>query len=431
MEEQPLHIATLTLGAFDGHGTTRTRYFGRLIEVEHGLPDEKVRAEILGNKRPRGRIVEVLKASPERVSAPCPYFRDWACGGCQWQHISYSAQLDFKRAEVEEAMRKAGLDLIVTATHTLEDPWRYRSSAGIALGKSAGFRRHGSLAIVPIRDCPISHSLIGEVMARLNDLLESTRIPDFRGRVRIDVRVTHSSEGDRLQALVRPHREHLPVEEDLKALTAALLQMGEFESVSIEKRDGSIDTLSGNLFGQVLISGSPVALTAASFFQTNLELLPTLITRMQEEAGTLAGKRVIDLYGGVGIFGLFLGRDALNVTIVESDAQAVSAGEKTAKLWGLSNTRFLTMRAEENLEELVAYDVVVLDPPRAGLSPQVLESLVASRPSLILYVSCLAESLARDLHSLLQEGYTVDHLELFDFYPQTYHVELLAVLRLQ
>jgi tRNA/tmRNA/rRNA uracil-C5-methylase (TrmA/RlmC/RlmD family) len=121
--------------------------------------------------------------------------------------------------------------------------------------------------------------------------------------------------------------------------------------------------------------------------------------------------------------------EAADVVVLETEPLAVAAGEHTARAWGLENVRFITGDAGDTLFEAGPFDVVVVDPPRSGLSAPVLESLAGMRPSLILYVSCLAESLARVLAALTGGGFRVHGLELFDFYPQTYHVELLAVLR--
>jgi 23S rRNA (uracil1939-C5)-methyltransferase len=150
---------------------------------------------------------------------------------------------------------------------------------------------------------------------------------------------------------------------------------------------------------------------------------------MREEARLRPGLRVADLYGGVGVFGLFLGAEAAQVTIVETDALAVEAARRTASEWGLTNVRFQLCRAGDALAGEDRYDVVIVDPPRAGLDLEVLNALSKARPPRLLYVSCLAESLARDLKILGGAGYVADKLELFDFYPQTYHVELLAVAR--
>jgi 23S rRNA (uracil1939-C5)-methyltransferase len=417
---------TLHLGDFDRHGTTRARYNGRWIEVEHGIPGEVVQAEIVGGKRPWGRIVEVLEPAPDRVEPPCPYFRDWACGGCQWQQIAYEGQVERKRRAVDATMQRAGHDLAVEAVH-LADPWRYRSTAGIALGKRAGFRRHGSLAIVPLRDCPISHPLIGRLCAELNDAIEAGSIPDYRGRVRVDVRVVEGS--NRLQTCIRPTEgEHLPAPDMLRPLEITLSSLADVASVAV-LAGPEVSAVTGALYAPTEVGGKPVWLSAVSFFQTNLLLLPDLISRVRTEAEPLRGKRIADVYGGVGLFGLFLAEGAREVVVIEADPMAVEAGRRTADDWELSNIAFTAASAEEALAPAGRFDVVIVDPPRAGLDASVIEALVAEPPELLLYVSCLPSSLARDLGPLLEGDYSVEHLELFDFYPQTYHVELLAALR--
>jgi 23S rRNA (uracil-5-)-methyltransferase RumA len=419
-------IITVSLTEFDDHGTTRAKVGNRWVEVEHGIPGETVKIELMGKKRQRGRIVDLVKPANDRVFPPCEYYREWKCGGCQWQHVSYRSQLRRKRRGVEATMKRAGLDARVTATYSLGDPWRYRSTAGIALGKHAGFRRHGSLAIVPIEDCPISHPLIGELMAILNKRLETGDLPDFRGRVRLDVRL---ADGPVLQVLVRPADDHPPAPSDLEILTEMLTHLKDIASVSMMSPDGDLVVVSGDPFGQTTVAGRPVYLHAGSFFQTNLELLPELIGRLQQEAAPLEGKRVADVYGGVGVFGLFLAEHASEVLVVESDPLAEEACRRTAASWGLENVHFRAEEAESALRDASGLDVVVVDPPRTGLSETIIEALIELQPATILYISCLAQSLARDLRVLTAEAYTVEDLEVFDFYPQTYHVEILTVLR--
>lgn len=420
---------TLHLDDFDRHGTTRARWDGRWVEVEHGIPGETVRAEVVGGKRPRGRILEVLQAAPDRIWPPCPYFRDWFCGGCQWQQISYSGQLRTKCEQVHTVMREHGLPLVVTAVHALQDPWRYRSTAGIALGRSAGFRRHGSLAIVPLHDCPISHPLIGRLMASLNEHRTAGTLPDFRGRLRLDVRVAGPADAPFLQVLIQPTEPgRMPEPTELDALLAVLQAEPAVAGISLWAANGEPRLIAGEHFAPIWLEGRPIYLSAASFFQTNLLLLPELLARLRQEARP-AGKRVADVYGGVGLFGLFLAEAGGEVVVIERDPVAVAAGEETARAWGLETIRFLPAPAEEALAGTERFEVVIVDPPRTGLTPPVLDALERTTPPLVLYVSCLAQSLARDLVRLTVAGYRVEALELFDFYPQTYHVELLAVLR--
>lgn len=419
----PPQTVTLHLGEFDRHGTTRALYKGRWIEVEHGVPGETVRAEIIGQKRPRGKIVDVLKPAPDRVWPPCPYFRDWACGGCQWQMISPEGQIERKQRAVERAMQGAGLDLAVTAVHALTDPWRYRSTAGIALGKHAGFRRHASLAIVPLHDCPISHPSIGRLCATLNDRIESEELPDYHGRVRVDVRVVEAG----LQTLIRPSEEGAPLG-DVEPLVRELEALDGIAAIAVADPSGT-RPVKGDLLAPTLVAGRPVWLAAASFFQTNLLLLPELIARVRQEAEPLTGKRIADVYSGVGVFGLFLAAEASEVVEIEADPLAVEAGRRTAHEWGLTNIRLTAATAEEALRGSERFDALIVNPPRSGLTPPVIEALAESSPPLLLYVSCLPQSLARNLGPLTDAGYSVEQLEIFDFYPQTYHVELLAVLR--
>jgi tRNA/tmRNA/rRNA uracil-C5-methylase (TrmA/RlmC/RlmD family) len=268
--------------------------------------------------------------------------------------------------------------------------------------------------------------LIGELMAMLNKRLETGELPDFRGRVRLDVRL---ADGPVLQVLVRPADDHPPATSDLDILTALLMRLDMIASVSIVSPDGELIVLSGDPFGRTTVTGRAVYLHAGSFFQTNVELLPQLIGRLQTEAAPLEGKRIADVYGGVGIFGLFLAEGASEVLVVEPDPLAEEACRRTAADWGLDNVHFRAEEAEVALREESGFDVVVVDPPRTGLSEAVVEALIEQQPDTILYISCLAQSLARDLRVLTAEGYSIDHLEVFDFYPQTYHVEILTVLR--
>jgi 23S rRNA (uracil-5-)-methyltransferase RumA len=427
-DEPTVRTETLTLGRFDSHGTTRARLGSRWIEVEHGIPGEVVLAEIRGKRRLTGHIVEVDEPSSDRITAPCVYFRDWACGGCQWQHIGYEAQLRRKREIVEEVMRDGGLEIPVGSVHALDDPWRYRSSAAISLGKRAGFRRRASLAIVPIRDCLISDPLIGNLMASLNDHLDRGSLPDFRGRVRVEVRVQGEPGRSSLLAQIQLDPEFPAQPADIDKLAEALDNIPFVSGLSIRQLDGSTRQLSGTQIGHVMLRGLSLALSAASFFQSNLRLLPRLIDRLEQEGAPLAGKHVLDVYAGMGLFGLFLAAEAESVTAIESSAEAVLVGRQTAEEWGLANFTFVGSSAEDALEDARKADVVILNPPRSGLSARALDLVASLRPDTILYVSCLAESLARDLARFATHAYACRRLELFDFYPQTYHVELLAVV---
>ncbi|HEX8918937.1 MAG TPA: methyltransferase, partial [Chloroflexota bacterium] len=178
------------------------------------------------------------------------------------------------------------------------------------------------------------------------------------------------------------------------------------------------------------IAGRMMRLPAGSFFQTNLALLPAVIERMEERIAGREWQHAADVYGGVGTLGLPLARHVQHMTIVELDACAVEAARATASDWGLHNVEFVSRHAERTLSRETGFDLVIVDPPRSGLGEPVLVALQSSRPRLILYLSCSPASLSRDLAVLSASGYRVESLEIFDFYPQTYHVESLSILSL-
>jgi 23S rRNA (uracil1939-C5)-methyltransferase len=186
----------------------------------------------------------------------------------------------------------------------------------------------------------------------------------------------------------------------------------------------------GPLASPVVVAGRPYQLPAGSFFQTNLELVPRLLERVEELARPYRGGTIADLYCGVGLFALWLAQAHAGGSIVgvEVDPLAIEAAEATARDWGLANARFIARPAERAVGELPDLDAVIVDPPRSGLEEKLLRALIERGPRGFIYVSCEPATLARDLAILAEGGYTVHSVECFDFFPQTYHVESLAYL---
>ncbi len=182
--------AILDVQEFDDHGTARAVFENKTVEVEHGIPGERVHALVHGRRRRWAKIVDIEEASSSRVDAPCPHFHE-GCGGCQWQMLDYRSQLERKRQRVDAEFRSAGVGFELSEMFPMEDPWRYRVTAGLSLGYQAGFRRHGSQTIVRLDDCPISHPLIGHLAAHLNQAIEDGRLPNFRGDMVVEAASRH------------------------------------------------------------------------------------------------------------------------------------------------------------------------------------------------------------------------------------------------
>lgn len=377
----------------------------------------------------RGAVTSVEEASPVRIEAPCPYYLQ-GCGGCQWQHMDYDAQLQTKRQMVDRELESAGCSARVERVHAMDVPWRYRHTAAIAIGWEAGFRPRGRRGILEIHDCPISHPLIGALADRLNALLRDGALPNYHGKVWLDCTVVGSPEEPSLQAVLQGI-QGLTLESHPELPEVASL-VGEIEgvsSVAFRHRRGHTVELVGPLFATVEVAGRPMYLSAGSFFQTNLDMVPRVIARMREELDGRSIRGAADVYGGIGTFGLPLSDSVERITIIELDPQAADAARMTTERWEVDNVEVVSAHAERALPTLPALDLVIVDPPRSGLGETVVKALLDNAAPHIFYVSCAPGSLARDLAQLESGGYRVEALEMFDFYPQTYHVESLAVLR--
>lgn len=421
--------AQLRLGTWAAKGATSAEVAGRAIAVDRGIPGELADVSIDRRRRTwRGVVDTVVEASPERVDPPCPAYLA-GCGGCQWQHMEYDAQVSHKHALVDQAMAREGVKIRVSVVHPMQHPWRYRRTAAIALGWEAGFRPRGRRGIIEIRDCPISHPLIGLFAAKLNDLLRTERIPRYHGKVWLDCTVVGRSSGLGLQVVIQGI-EGLTLEThpELPAVAATLATWGSVVSVAYRHRSGTVCPLYGELESPIEVAGNHMWVPAGAFVQTNLEMLDGLIAGMKPALAALAPRHMADVYGGAGTFALAFAGMAQHITLIELDASAVGSARRTSDERGLLNLSLVSQHAEKALPALVDLDVVLVDPPRSGLGPVVVDALAASTARSIIYVSCAPSSLAVDLAALQARGFSPVSLELFDFYPQTYHVECLTIL---
>lgn len=427
-EREPVEM-TLTGMAHRGPGVGRVD--GQVVFAFYGIPGERVLVQLERRRKKylHGRVVEVLEPSPDRIEPKCPYYG--VCGGCQWQHITYAAQMRLKRQVVEEHFARIGKQAVaIDAVHTPQSPWEYRYGCEIALSREAGFRQRGSRRVVEIEQCAISHPLISNLLATLNAMIRDGRIPDLWGRNWVETRVIPRGEDTRLALILEGVRNvDVEAEPALRTALDALATIPEAVSVSYRTPSGHVEPFAGEALVGIEIIGKSLRFPPGAFFQASVEMLPIAIARMRDLAAVTSDETVLDLYCGVGVFGLFMAADAGRVIGVEVDRQAIAAARQTAAEWGLGNIEFWDMPAEKVTEDLPQADVVVVDPPRTGLDPRVLRAVAGSAPSRIVYLSCEPSTLARDAALLREEGYGVERLELFDFFPQTYHIENLALFR--
>lgn len=409
-------------------GSVLAEVEGRTVQVQRGIPGERDTVTLqLGRKPLRGIVTNVLDPSPHRVIAPCPAYLG-GCGGCQWQHMLYSTQVEAKRTLVERALRDAGTDVKVGDVFAMATPWRYRHTAALALGWEAGFRPLGRRGIVEITDCPISHPLVGELAAQLNGILARQELPNYHGKVWLDCTVVGSRAHPSLQVLIQGIAGlTLETHPELPRIASVLAALSPVSSVAFRHRSGEPIALIGDLMSPIELLGRSMWLPAGSFFQTNLDMIEALLLHMRARLSSLHVRSVADIYGGTGTFALHLASSVDRMVLIELDSLAVEAARRTAADWGIGNLATTSAHAERALPHLPPLDLAIVDPPRSGLGEGVVRSLAANGVPNLFYVSCNPSSLARDGAALQALGYTWEYLGMYDFYPQTYHVESFAV----
>jgi len=442
----------------DGDGVAVVE--GRTVSVPFTIPGEFVEARLAHGRDGTtvAEVVRILVPSPHRVTPACRHFGP--CGGCAWQHIAYDEQLRIKQRGLQALL--PGVEVRPTLPTPPEEagpgvptPWRYRNKVSFAFGPGVhghglvmGHYRRGSRTIVPVRECPVHADAGNRFAFALHEVLDRARVPgatpDGEEGIARHVVVRVAGGGAELlgtlvvTANVKPLRR--VTTEMQKALSpspggGAAPRAG--FHLNVHDRPGPFlfgrDTR--KLFGigeaREQVGGIWYLVSPTAFFQTNVRAAEVLVG---EVLGALPGprcSRILDLYSGVGLFALPLARQGRTVTAVEENRHAMASAASALGVNGIPEQacRLVAARVEDAVARLGAlWDAVVLDPPRQGCPPRVLEWLLRSlRPPRIVYVSCNPEALARDLADVPAAGYRIERIQPIDMFPHTAHVETVAV----
>lgn len=431
MQSQPITIRSLAHGG-DGVGTLAD---GRTVFVPATCPGDTVSvAPVEDHDRwVRAQMVELLEPSPDRVSPPCPYFGE--CGGCQWQHVGYEQQLIAKRRTVADSLQRIGklADPLVADSVPSPAAYGYRNKIELSAGRgprglTLGFARAHSNEILPIESCML---LPGKAAALPKALAGGLRFLASRGAegvLRVSVRV--SSRGEVAVNLwtaggpfPRTAAARVIAESSGARTVTRTIVRGD-----LEKRDISqVEVLSGSGLWHERLGDDRYVLSAPSFFQVNTAaalLLRETALSMLEIDGTT---RIADLYAGAGTFTLPLAERAGEVVAVEASKHALSDLRRNLDEAGL-DADVVPGDAAYALGDLGYLDAALIDPPRAGLSEKMMRALESARIPTLVYVSCDPATLSRDLARLSAAGYSATRFTPVDLFPQTYHVETVALL---
>ncbi|TGE75455.1 23S rRNA (uracil(1939)-C(5))-methyltransferase RlmD [Weissella confusa] len=437
--------ATVIDLTYEGNGVVKVDDFP--IFVPNAVPDEEIRVGItkVAGTYAFGRVVKTLKESEDRNKDVD--VATLTTGIAPLAHLKYDAQLRFKQNQIQELFKKQHVDVEVSETLGMENPTGYRNKAQIPTRElrgelTTGFFRRGSHNLMPIEDFYIQDPEIDKAIVVIRDILRKYHIPAYNefehtGVIRnimvrrgyyshemMVVLVTRSKKLPGAEMIVEEIREALP---EVKSI---------IQNVNQEKTNVILGEKNNTLWGKNVITdtlfGKKFAIGPNSFYQVNPQTTETLYQLAADKAGLNGDEEVIDAYSGIGTISLTIADRVKSVLGVEIVPGAVDDAKRNADINGVTNAKFELGKAEEKMVEWhdagMRPDVIFVDPPRKGLTPELIDAATGMEPEKFVYISCNPATLARDTVQILENGYHIEGpVQPIDQFPQTTHIESITV----
>ncbi|GLI53208.1 23S rRNA (uracil(1939)-C(5))-methyltransferase RlmD [Thermodesulfovibrio yellowstonii] len=384
----------ITLTGIAHLGEAIGKHNGKVVFVPYAIPGETVKAKIIKDEKDyyRAEILDIIEPSFFRENPPCKLFG--ICGGCSFQHVAYSYQIKLKEIVVMEQLKRIGgfenPEDFTNLTLKAENPYNYRNRADFSINRQnlLGFKIRGTHKFLHVEYCYIMHDKINKMLSLLQGKKPKRKSHNITIRYGIN--------------------------------TGTWLIQPEMDIVEIE---------TGQKFYYERLLGKDFIISAPSFFQVNTyqaeKLIQTVLNYITQE-----DKTVIDAYAGVGTFTVFLAQKAEKVIAIEESRSAYKDAQINIK--NFDNITYLCKKTEEALfESKINGDAIVIDPPRVGCMKEVLQAIAEKKIKKVIYVSCEPSTLARDLKYLKEMGYKLKEIQPVDMFPQTYHIENVALMILE
>ena len=441
-------IIKLTIDDLSNTGDGVGRWENRVVFVPNTVPGDEMRVKLTKVKATHGFGIPagIITASADRVRPACIVADK--CGGCQWQAVSYKAQIAAKHRLVSDALVRIGKleNVEVDPVLAAEMQLNYRNKATYPVVKSqvntvkAGYYRKGSHTVVNLNQCPVQDERLDPLLAEVKQDIQARqwKIYDERnhkGHIKhLSLRVGQRT-GQILLTLVSRsvklkgiHEQAQQWMERYPDVVGVLINLNWKKTNAIFGPETYC--IAGRSYLEESFAGLTFQMQPTTFFQVNTTQAERLLNEIQQELALTGKEVVLDAYCGIGTFTLPLAKQAKHCIGIESFTESVTQAEKNAALNGIENVSFVIGDVGKTLPEVEEQpDVVIMDPPRKGCEPAVLEALIEMKPGRIVYVSCNPATLARDLKVLCEAGgYQISRIQPADFFPQTSHVECAAFL---
>jgi 23S rRNA (uracil1939-C5)-methyltransferase len=444
-------LIQLEITDLSSSGDGVARLDGKVVFVPDTVTGDRawVRLTRIKSQYAHGKLIELLVASPYRIRPRCIVADK--CGGCQWQHIDWDYQRQAKRQQVIQALERIGgfsQPPVASLLHTAYD-LNYRNKSTYPLGISAtgkvqaGYYRKGSHQLINLNQCPVQDARLHPLLAEVKQDLQQQgwqiyNEKQHQGNLRhLSLRIgTHT--GEMLLTLVTTTFELPNLEVQAQAW---LKRYPQLVGVCLNHNPARTNVIfgqqtrviAGQSYLRELFAGIELRIGADTFFQVNTEAAELLLKTIEQKLNLQGNEVLVDAYCGIGTFTLPLARQVQQVIGMEIQAASIAQAQVNAEINAINNVTFVAGAVEKSLSQLeITPDVILLDPPRKGCEPTVIDTLLRLQPSCIVYISCQPATLARDLKLLCQSGiYQIDCVQPADFFPQTSHVESVALLNRQ
>ena len=459
MQKNDMAVIEITDIGVNGEGIGKVD--GYTLFVKDAVIGDKAEVKVMKAKKNYGyaRLMRVIEPSEDRVEPRCPFARK--CGGCQIQEMSYERQLAFKAQKVRGNLERLGgfdkelLDRVTEPILGMDEPFGYRNKAQFPFGTDrdgnpvTGFYAGRTHDIIANTDCALGVPVNQKLLEIILEFMRAEHIPAYdektgKGLIR-HVLIRFGFTTKEIMVCLVINGTEIPQSEKLVEKLAAVRGM---TSITISPNTRRTNVIMGEtyeiLWGQGFITdyigNVRYQISPLSFYQVNPVQTEKLYSQALEYADLKGGETVWDLYCGIGTISLFLAQKAGQVYGVEIIPQAIEDAKKNAEINGIANAEFFVGKAEEVLPEYYAEyarrhggenaraDVIVVDPPRKGCDPALLETIVKMAPERVVYVSCDPATLARDLKVLCGNGYELEKVRPVDMFPETVHVETVVLL---
>ena len=374
----------------------------KICFIENTLPNEVVDIEIIKDKSKylEGRVINYIETSPFRIDEECPYSS--ICGGCNLNHMCYNDENKYKTKKVKEIVEKyASLDSSIVENIVYNDRNYYRNKLTLhGEDNELGLYKKGSNDIIPIKECLLVNPKINEIITILNNINNGIK----------EVIIKTSNDNSKIMISIEGEVNKI---DELLNISDVLILNGKYLS-----NNKSILTTIGNKKYHESIN---------SFFQVNNTLTKELYNEVLENVKDKNYNKVLDLYCGTGTIGIYIKDYVEKVIGIDYNESNIKDAKENVKLNNLDNIEFICDKVENKIEEFTDIDLVIVDPPRAGLDEKTRSYLKKINSETIIYVSCDPITLSRDIKDL-SDNYKVKYIKPFNMFPRTYHCESITVL---